>query len=312
MVWGDRVRPIARAGSSVEPIVIDEYAVEPAEDPVIGPELAAARTRLGLTVDQLAERTRIRPHVIESIEVDDFAPCGGDFYARGHLRTLARVLGIDVTPLLTALRRAVRRRPDQPAPGLRGRAGHRRPRLDPRHPRRAELVGADRRRDGAWCWSGRSPGWRMDDPDLNGAAPDPQRLAGHRQPLPAGRRPGAGAAHRRGRRHPRPGARRLRATRCSRATWPSARAGRCSASPPGPGAGLRRLAPGQPRRQGPRHRRRRGPARQEHLRLPLTGQLRALRATGQFRQSARPGTRSAAMPGRHLGACKCPVGDGGE
>ena len=77
----------------MEPLVIDDFAVEPAADPVVGPELAAARTRLGLTVDQLAERTRIRPHVIESIEVDDFAPCGGDFYARGHLRTLARVLG---------------------------------------------------------------------------------------------------------------------------------------------------------------------------------------------------------------------------
>jgi cytoskeletal protein RodZ len=51
-------------------------------------------------VDELAERTRIRPHVIESIEVDDFAPCGGDFYARGHLRTLARVLGKDPAPLL--------------------------------------------------------------------------------------------------------------------------------------------------------------------------------------------------------------------
>ncbi|MGZ4428865.1 MAG: helix-turn-helix domain-containing protein, partial [Nocardioidaceae bacterium] len=38
--------------------------------------------------------------VIESIEVDDFAPCGGDFYARGHLRTLARVLGQDIDPLL--------------------------------------------------------------------------------------------------------------------------------------------------------------------------------------------------------------------
>jgi hypothetical protein len=67
---------------------------------VIGPELAAARNRLGLSVDELADRTRIRPHVIESIEVDDFAPCGGDFYARGHLRTLARVLGKDPAPLL--------------------------------------------------------------------------------------------------------------------------------------------------------------------------------------------------------------------
>ena len=41
---------------------------------MIGPQFAAARARLGLSVDQLAERTRIRPHVIEAIEVDDFAP----------------------------------------------------------------------------------------------------------------------------------------------------------------------------------------------------------------------------------------------
>jgi hypothetical protein len=95
-----RVRPISSLGDPVEPLVIDDFVTEPAYDPVIGPELAAARTRVGLSVDELAERTRIRPHVIESIEVDDFAPCGGDFYARGHLRTLARVLGKDAGPLL--------------------------------------------------------------------------------------------------------------------------------------------------------------------------------------------------------------------
>ncbi len=98
----DRVRPISTLGDPVEPLVIDDYVTEPAYDPVIGPELTAARTRLGLSVDELAERTRIRPHVIESIEVDDFAPCGGDFYARGHLRTLARILGKDAGPLLEA------------------------------------------------------------------------------------------------------------------------------------------------------------------------------------------------------------------
>jgi hypothetical protein len=97
-----RVRPISTLGDPVDPLVIDDYVTEPAYDPVIGPELTAARTRLGLSVDELAERTRIRPHVIESIEVDDFAPCGGDFYARGHLRTLARILGKDPAPLLAA------------------------------------------------------------------------------------------------------------------------------------------------------------------------------------------------------------------
>lgn len=96
-----RVRPISAAGDPVAPLVIDDYVTEPAYDPVIGPELAAARTRLGMSVDDLAERTRIRPHVIESVEVDDFAPCGGDFYARGHLRTMARILGKDPEPLLS-------------------------------------------------------------------------------------------------------------------------------------------------------------------------------------------------------------------
>jgi len=95
-----RVRPLSRLGDPVAPLVVEDFVTEPAYDPVIGPELAAARTRVGLSVDELAERTRIRPHVIESIEVDDFAPCGGDFYARGHLRTLARVLGRDPGPLL--------------------------------------------------------------------------------------------------------------------------------------------------------------------------------------------------------------------
>lgn len=83
-------------------VVLDDLAVRPAAQPVIGPELTAARDRLRLTIDQLSERTRIRPHVIEAIEVDDFAPCGGDFYARGHLRTLARVLGIDAGPLVAS------------------------------------------------------------------------------------------------------------------------------------------------------------------------------------------------------------------
>lgn len=102
LTWAQRVRPISREGHAVAPLVLDDFDVEPASDPVVGPELRAARTRLGLSTDQLAERTRIRPHVIEAIEVDDFVPCGGDFYARGHLRTLARVLGVDVGPLLVS------------------------------------------------------------------------------------------------------------------------------------------------------------------------------------------------------------------
>lgn len=78
----------------------EPWAARPAADPVIGPMIAAARHRARLSIDQLSERTRIRPHVLECIEVDDFEPCGGDFYARGHLRTLARIFGLDPQELL--------------------------------------------------------------------------------------------------------------------------------------------------------------------------------------------------------------------
>ncbi|MBA9006969.1 helix-turn-helix domain-containing protein [Thermomonospora cellulosilytica] len=66
----------------------------------IGETLAVARREAGLTVDQVSERTRIRAAVVRAIEHDDFAPCGGDFYARGHIRSIAKVVGADPGPLI--------------------------------------------------------------------------------------------------------------------------------------------------------------------------------------------------------------------
>jgi cytoskeleton protein RodZ len=101
LVLGETPPPLPvepEATKEPEPVVPTEP--EPAAVPVIGPAIVEARKVLGISVDDLAARTRIRPHVIEAIEVDDFGPCAGDFYARGHLRALARVLGIDHEPLL--------------------------------------------------------------------------------------------------------------------------------------------------------------------------------------------------------------------
>jgi len=80
----------------------------------IGAQLSEARENLGLTVDDLADRTRIRPFVIDCMEADDFSPCGGDFYARGHLRMLARVLGIASGPLLATYDEAFATSPVDP------------------------------------------------------------------------------------------------------------------------------------------------------------------------------------------------------
>jgi cytoskeleton protein RodZ len=96
--------PAQRAGDA--PVVVarvDDFVPDeprPADNAVIGPLISAARHRARLSIDTLSERTRIRPHVLECIEVDDFAACGGDFYARGHLRTLARIFGLDPQQLL--------------------------------------------------------------------------------------------------------------------------------------------------------------------------------------------------------------------
>jgi transcriptional regulator with XRE-family HTH domain len=66
----------------------------------IGGALAEARTEAGLTIAQVSERTRIRETIIRSIELDDYSSCGGDYYARGHIRAIARVVGTDPVPLI--------------------------------------------------------------------------------------------------------------------------------------------------------------------------------------------------------------------
>jgi cytoskeletal protein RodZ len=66
----------------------------------IGATLAAARRRAGLTVDDVSQRTRVTEPIIQGIEQDDYAACGGDFYARGHIRAIARAVGEDPVPLI--------------------------------------------------------------------------------------------------------------------------------------------------------------------------------------------------------------------
>jgi cytoskeletal protein RodZ len=66
----------------------------------IGATLAAARRRAGLTVGEVSQRTRVTEPIILGIEQDDYAACGGDFYARGHIRAIARAVGEDPVPLI--------------------------------------------------------------------------------------------------------------------------------------------------------------------------------------------------------------------
>jgi cytoskeletal protein RodZ len=66
----------------------------------IGEVLHDARYRSGLTISDVAERTGIVEETIWAIELDDFAKCGEDFYARGYISVIAAVVRVDSAPLL--------------------------------------------------------------------------------------------------------------------------------------------------------------------------------------------------------------------
>jgi transcriptional regulator with XRE-family HTH domain len=66
----------------------------------IGEGLAQARREAGLSLAQVSQRTRIRERIIADIESDDYSACGGDFYARGHIRSIARAIGTDPDPFI--------------------------------------------------------------------------------------------------------------------------------------------------------------------------------------------------------------------
>lgn len=81
----------------------------------IGQTLAAARREAGLSVDDVSAKTRLRATVIRAIEDDDFSLCGGDFYARGHIRTIAALVGADPAALAAEFDATVANPDDVPA-----------------------------------------------------------------------------------------------------------------------------------------------------------------------------------------------------
>jgi cytoskeletal protein RodZ len=66
----------------------------------IGDSLAAARRQTGLSITQVSQRTCIRETIIRGIERGEYSACGGDFYARGHIRSIARAVGADADALV--------------------------------------------------------------------------------------------------------------------------------------------------------------------------------------------------------------------
>jgi cytoskeleton protein RodZ len=66
----------------------------------LGEVLHNARTSVGISLEDLAAATSIRAGLLSEMEKNNFSHCGGDIYARGHLRNLAPKLGLDAHELI--------------------------------------------------------------------------------------------------------------------------------------------------------------------------------------------------------------------
>ena len=66
----------------------------------LGEFMQGARESAGLSIDELSDRTSIRAGLIREIENNNFLHCGGDTYARGHLRNIAAIISVDAQTLI--------------------------------------------------------------------------------------------------------------------------------------------------------------------------------------------------------------------
>jgi transcriptional regulator with XRE-family HTH domain len=66
----------------------------------LGEVLASARASSGISIDDLAAITSIRAGLIAEMERNNFSHCGGDIYAKGHLRNIAPKIGLDANQLV--------------------------------------------------------------------------------------------------------------------------------------------------------------------------------------------------------------------
>ena len=68
----------------------------------LGSMISKARKDAGLSIDDLSAATNIRGTLLREIEGNNFSQCGGETYARGHLRNIAIKLNVDPQIFLTA------------------------------------------------------------------------------------------------------------------------------------------------------------------------------------------------------------------
>jgi cytoskeleton protein RodZ len=69
----------------------------------VGKKLSQARQERGLSIDEAAHATRLRPDKIAALESDDYSRFANSIYAKGFLQIYARFLDVDVSEFARTL-----------------------------------------------------------------------------------------------------------------------------------------------------------------------------------------------------------------
>ncbi|MGB8165947.1 MAG: helix-turn-helix domain-containing protein, partial [Chthoniobacteraceae bacterium] len=72
-------------------------------DESVGKKLSKARLKRGLSIDEAAHATRLRPDKIVALENDDYSLFASNVYAKGFLQIYGRFLGVDVAEFASTL-----------------------------------------------------------------------------------------------------------------------------------------------------------------------------------------------------------------
>jgi len=86
--------------------------------PTVAAQLRGAREAQGLTIHQVAEITKIKTDHLRALEEGDYGVFAAPVYIRGFVRNAARVLKMEVPPLMTLLEQELGGTPQfrEPAP----------------------------------------------------------------------------------------------------------------------------------------------------------------------------------------------------
>lgn len=149
----------------------------------IGARLREKRVSLGLSLDEIVQRTRIQPRFLEAIESNDFSPFSSIVFTRNFVRQYALTLELDPAPLLESLPKVDQAAVPLPEPPNRPPVRRTRLKTHPQWVSAAWAVAAALAVTGAYLYH--NQGWRITVERRAPAEQDTVRAESIPTPVPA-------------------------------------------------------------------------------------------------------------------------------